>query len=184
MELWTSEQLLLSTDNCVLSTCLPMPGPSFHPNLPRRTRRLSDRRDGGPRRENIAGGNQDKAESIATAQNSLLYQLTAVPDLEVAVAGYRGDCSGADVGCRLGRSAGRATLRPHVALATTPLAVETRVRRVPAKLAGGREESVRFPVWYVPELGESVFPVLGYGYCRHLVVSESRRTWLGAGRRW
>ena len=44
-----------------------------------------------PLRECIAGGTKSKAESIATALNSLLNQLVAVADLEVAVAGYRGD---------------------------------------------------------------------------------------------
>jgi hypothetical protein len=122
-------------------------------------------------REHIAGGTKTKAESIATALNSLLNQLASVPDLEVAVAGYRGEGNGANVGCRWdGPLAGRRFV-PTSALADAPLAVETRVRRVPAKLAGGREEIVQFPIWYVPRLGDAVFPVLGYGYCRHLVVS-------------
>ena len=30
---------------------------------------------------------------------------------------------------------------------------------------------MRFPVWYVPRLGEGILPVLGYSYCRHLVVA-------------
>jgi hypothetical protein len=122
-------------------------------------------------REHIAGGTKTKAESIATALNSLLNQLTAVPDLEAAVAGYRDDGSGADVGCRwAGPLAGRRFV-PTSALADAPLAVETRVRRVPAMMAGRHEATVQFPIWYVPRLGEAVFPVLGYGYCRHLVVA-------------
>ena len=122
-------------------------------------------------REHIAGGTKNKAESIATALNSLLNQLVSVPDLEVAVAGYRGEGNGANVGCRWdGPLAGRRFV-PTSALADAPLAVETRVRRVPAMLAGGHEEIVQFPIWYVPRLGDAVFPVLGYGYCRHLVVS-------------
>ena len=28
-----------------------------------------------------------------------------------------------------------------------------------------------FPIWYVPRLGGSILPVLGYAYCRHLVVA-------------
>ena len=67
-----------------------------------------------PLRECIAGGTKSKAESIATALNSLLNQLVAVADLEVAVAGYRGDPGGG--GRRrlpLGRAAGRPPLRSH-----------------------------------------------------------------------
>ena len=40
-----------------------------------------------PLRECIAGGTKSKAESIATALNSVLAQLLSVADLEVAVAG-------------------------------------------------------------------------------------------------
>jgi len=123
-------------------------------------------------RECIAGGTKAKAESIATALNSLLNQITTVADLEVAVAGYRGDGgSGADVGCRwAGPLAGRRFV-PTAALAEAPLMIETRVRRFSVPLAGGQEDTVQFPIWYVPQLGGSIFPVLGYGYCRHLVVS-------------
>ena len=122
-------------------------------------------------REHIAGGSKTKSESIATALNSLLNQLTSVPDLEVAVAGYRGEGNGAHVGCRWdGPLAGRRFVSTS-ALAAAPLTVETRVRRVPAMMAGGRDETVQFPVWYVPRLGDAVFPVLGYGYCRHLIAS-------------
>ncbi len=119
----------------------------------------------------IAGGTKTKAESIATSLNSLLNQISSVPDLEVAIAGYRGDGRGADVGCRWGGPLARRRFVSTSELADAPLAVETRVRRVAARFAGGREETVQFPIWYVPRLGTSVFPVLGYGYCRHLVVA-------------
>jgi hypothetical protein len=36
---------------------------------------------------------------------------------------------------------------------------------------GTQEQTVRFPIWYVPRLGEGILPVLGYAYCRHLVVA-------------
>jgi hypothetical protein len=121
----------------------------------------------------IAGGTKTKAESIATALNSLLNQIATVPDLEVAIAGYRGDGRGADVGCRWGGPLARRRFVSTSELADAPLAVETRVRRVPAMLSGGHEESVQFPIWYVPQLGNCVYPVLGYGYCRHLVVAQS-----------
>jgi hypothetical protein len=119
----------------------------------------------------MAGGTKTKAESIATSLNSLLNQISSVADLEVAIAGYRGDGRGADVGCRWGGPLARRRFVATAELADAPLAVETRVRRVPAMISGGHEESVQFPIWYVPRLGTSVFPVLGYGYCRHLVVA-------------
>ena len=119
----------------------------------------------------IAGGTKSKADSIATTLNSLLNQLTAVPDLEVAIAGYRGDSgSGADIGCRWAGSLKGKRFVSTAALAEAPLAVETRVRKVPAA-SGVLEESIKFPIWYAPQLGGGIFPVLGYGYCRHLVVA-------------
>ncbi len=84
-----------------------------------------------PLRECIAGGTKSKAESIATALNSLLNQLVSVADLEVAVAGYRGDPGGgADVGCRWGGPLAGRRFVPTTALADAPLAVENRVRRL------------------------------------------------------
>ncbi len=131
-------------------------------------------------RECIAGGTKSKAESIATALNSLLNQLVSVADLEVAVAGYRGDPGGgADVGCRWrGPLAGRRFV-PTTALADAPLVVENRIRQLGTAPAGNQEETVRFPIWYVPQLGGGIFPVLGYAYCRHLVVAgtTTRTVW-------
>jgi hypothetical protein len=122
-------------------------------------------------RECIAGGTKSKAESIATALNSLLNQLGTAGDLEVAVAGYRGDGKGAHVGCRWGGPLTGRRFVPVAELAAAPLVVEDRVRRLPLPVDGKSEESVRFPIWYVPQLGDSVLPVLGYSYCRHLVVA-------------
>ena len=122
--------------------------------------------------ECIAGGTKSKAESISTALNSLLNQLVAVADLEVAVAGYRGDPSGgADVGCRWGGPLAGRRFVPTAALAAAPLLVENRTRQLPVSMPGKQEESVRFPIWYVPRLGGGIFPVLGYAYCRHLVLA-------------
>jgi hypothetical protein len=41
----------------------------------------------------------------------------------------------------------------------------------PPGAPGNQEETVRFPIWYAPRLGEGILPVLGYAYCRHLVVT-------------
>ena len=119
----------------------------------------------------IAGGTKSKAECIATAVNSLLAQLTAA-DLDVAIVGYRGDGQGgAEVGCRWGGSLAGRRLVPAGQLADSPLTVENRVRRVPAPGNPGmlQEETVRFPVWYVPTLASIAYPVMGYGYCQHLL---------------
>jgi hypothetical protein len=121
--------------------------------------------------ECIAGGTKSKADSIATALNSLLNQLVAAPHLEVAVAGYRGDGkNGADVGCRWGGPLAGRRFVPAPSLADAPLVVENRVRRLTTPIGGKLEETVRFPIWYVPQLGSGIMPLLGYAYCRHLVV--------------
>ncbi len=136
-------------------------------------------------REHIAGGTKNKAESIATALNSLLNQLVSVPDLEVAVAGYRGEGNGANVGCRWdGPLAGRRFV-PTSALADAPLAVETRVRRVPAMLAGGHEEIGAVPDMVRAAAGRRRLSRVGL---RLLPAPgrrrASRRKWPGAARRW
>ena len=123
-------------------------------------------------REYIAGGTKSKAESISTAVNSLLNQLVTVADLEVAVAGYRADPNGgADIGCRWGGTLAGRRFIPTAALTDAPLLVENRIRRLPVPVVGMQEETVRFPIWYVPQLSGSILPVLGYAYCRHLVVA-------------
>jgi hypothetical protein len=124
-----------------------------------------------PLGECIAGGTKSKAESIATALNSVLNQLGSVPDLEVAVAGYRADGNAANVGCRWGGPLAGRRFVATADLAEAPLAIENRVRSLPALIGRGKEETVRFPIWYVPKLGGSLLPVLGYAYCRHLVVA-------------
>jgi hypothetical protein len=122
-------------------------------------------------RECIAGGTKSKAENIATALNSLLNQLAGTASLEVAVAGYRGDGNnGADVGCRWGGPLAGRRFVPTNVLADAPLMVETRVRTVGASQSGLWEEAVPFPIWYVPQLGGSILPLIGYSYCRHLVA--------------
>jgi hypothetical protein len=124
-----------------------------------------------PLRECIAGGTKTKAESIATALNSLLNQLGTSGDLEVAVVGYRGDGSGAHVGCRWGGALTGRRFVPVAELAVAPQAVETRVRSLPVSIGGRQEETVLFPVWYAPQIGGSVLPTLGYAYCRHLLLA-------------
>ena len=121
----------------------------------------------------VAGGTKSKAESIATAINSLLGQLAAVPGLDVAVVGYRGDGQGgAEVGCRWGGPlAGRRFVRSED-LAANPLSIQSRVRRVPVPGTGTfREETIAFPVWYVPTLGMNIASLLGYGYLHHLLAA-------------
>ena len=119
----------------------------------------------------IAGGTKSKAECLATAVNSCLAQWTALPGLDVALVGYRGDGQeGAIVGCRwAGPLAGCRIVRSEQ-MAAAPLTVEIRTRRVPAP-GGFREEAVPFPIWYVPTLGPVVFAGIGFGYCHHLINS-------------
>ena len=101
----------------------------------------------------IAGGTKSKAESVATAVNSMLNQLTAGPDVRVAIVGYGGNCENAPavLTCWAGSLAGRVFVSSSE-LPAAPVAIEERVRRIPG--AGGvgvaRQETIQFPVWYVP----------------------------------
>lgn len=133
-----------------------------------------------PLNARISGGTKSKAESIATALNSLLNQLAAT-DLDVAIVGYRGDGrGGADVGCRWDGPLASRRWVPAALLGENPLTVERRVRRVPVpgNLGMMQEETIPFPIWYVPTLNGVVFPVMGYGYCQHLLSA-----WVAAAPR-
>jgi hypothetical protein len=102
----------------------------------------------------IAGGTRSKAEGVATAVNSMLNQLTAGPDVRVAIVGYGGGADGvATAQIRwTGPLDGRGLVNSSE-LAAAPAAIEQRVRRIPG--AGGvgiaRQETIQFPVWYVPQ---------------------------------
>jgi len=123
----------------------------------------------------VAEGTKSKAQAVATAVNSLLNQLTAGPDLDVCVVGYRGGEDGAtDVGCRWdGPLLGQTFVRSS-RLAEVPLMVEDRVRKIPGPGGIGvvREETVRFPVWYVPVLGRPAAPTAAFAYCRELLSNR------------
>lgn len=123
----------------------------------------------------VADGTKSKAHSIATALNSLLNQLTAGPNLDVAVVGYRGHATaGEDVGCRWGGPLAAETFVPTSQLADSPITVERRVRKLPGTGAFGTasEEIIQFPVWYAPTLGEEVSPNGAYEYCHGLLSSR------------
>ena len=120
----------------------------------------------------VASGTKSKAQSVATALNSLLGQLSDGPAVDVAIVGYRtGAQGGQEIGPRWGgRLAGRRFV-PSGELADAPLTVETRVRKVPG--AGGvgvaRQENVPFPVWYVPSLGGTASRTAAFDHCRELL---------------
>jgi len=123
---------------------------------------------------------RSNAERVATAVNSLMAQLAPGPSFDLALVGYQADAQGqVNVGCRW---SGALATREFVAtgeLASAPLKVETRTRKIPA--AGGfgvaREEPVTFPVWYVPSLGVRAPQIAAFDFCRGLLTR-----WLtGAG---
>jgi len=116
----------------------------------------------------VAGGTKSKAETIATALNSLLNQLTAGPAVDVAIVGYRTPSHGGqDVGCRWGGALAGRQFVPSSELAGAPLAVENRVRKVPGSGGVGvaREETVQFPVWYAPSLGGTASRTGAFEHC-------------------
>ena len=121
----------------------------------------------------VAGGTKSKAESVATALNSLLGQLTGGPVVDLAIVGYRMGAGGEqEIGPRWGGSLAARRFVASADLADAPLKVETRVRKVPG--AGGvgvaREETVPFPVWYVPSLGGVAPRTVAFDHCRELLA--------------
>jgi hypothetical protein len=125
-------------------------------------------------RDTVADGTKSQktnAQRVATAINSLLKQLSAGPDCDIALLGYRAEAAGQlNVGSRWG---GALAGREFVALrelAAAPLRVESRIRKVPNPGGFGmRDETVTFPVWYEPALGEGAPQVAAYEACLALV---------------
>lgn len=126
-----------------------------------------------------APSNKTNAERVSTALNSLLSQLSAGPDCDVALVGYQADAAGQlSVGSRFGGSlAGRDFVRAG-ALAAAPLRVESRTRKIsaPGGIGMAREETVSFPIWYSPSLGAKAPQIAAYNYCQDLVAR-----WLDRG---
>lgn len=116
--------------------------------------------------------NKSNAERVATAVNALVKQLGSGPSFDLALVGYQSDAEGnLNVGCRwAGPLAGREFV-PTGELATAPLRVESRVRKVPVAgaFAPPREETVEFPIWYSPTPGNRAPQIAAYTFCRNLI---------------
>ena len=124
----------------------------------------------------IAGGTKSKAESVATALNSLLNQLTAAPPVDVALVGYRAGPDGQpDVGSRWSGPLSGQRFVSTSRLAASHLAIESRTRKVPLPGGATRDEPMQFPVWYRPTLGGPVPRVRALEGCLPLVTE-----WLAA----
>jgi hypothetical protein len=123
---------------------------------------------------------KSKAQSIATAVNSLFKQLAAGPDFDVALVGYRVASSGEPfAGSRWAGELGGRDFVSLKEIAAHPISVESRVRRIPdpSTFTGFREETVEFPVWCVPSTGGIAPQVHAFQHCGR-ILSE----WLkGAG---
>jgi len=123
----------------------------------------------------VGEGTKSKAETIATALNSLLRQLADTPDLDVAIVGYRGDeHGGVDVGCRWGGPLEGRMFVPAGELGEKVLKVEQRMRKIPGPGGIGvvDEQPVDFPVWYAPAPAGPASPTAGYEYCQALLSSR------------
>lgn len=100
----------------------------------------------------IAGGTRSKAEGVATAVNSMLNQLAAGPSVRVALVAYGGVGAEGPQSRWAGPLQGRSLVASEE-LPAAPVTVEDRIRRIPGPGGMGvaREETIRFPVWYVPQ---------------------------------
>lgn len=119
-------------------------------------------------------GNQPKrkADAIAATLNSLIRQLSAGPDFEVALVGYHTDAEGNAIAssCWRGELAGRDFVLLSEA-AAHPVKVEQRTRKLPdpTSISGFREEMVDFPVWYTPQNLGTAPQIKAFQHCQDLL---------------
>ena len=118
----------------------------------------------------LGGPPKSKAESVATAVNSVLAKLAQAGDCEVALVGYRSSKEGeTQVGSRWsGTLAGREFVAA-ADIAAAPATVETRMRKVRNDLGGFDESPVSFPVWYQPSLGDRAPQIAAFEFVRELL---------------
>ena len=141
-----------------------------------------------PVQENSAGigpGTQpkSKAESVATALNSLLKRLAAIPNVDVGLVGYKLDGGGAaQIGSRWGGMLAGHDFVSTQELGNHPFKVEKRLRKTPNPAGFGPplEQPVDFPVWYVPQLGMQAPQVQAFQYCQRALEQWQQAAGSGA----
>jgi len=122
----------------------------------------------------VASSPKSKAESVASAVNSLLNRLTAFADCELALVGYRtASDNQPDVGCRWSGSLSGREFVFAGELPATVLRTEQRTRKVPAPGGLWEEQSFLFPVWYEPRLGPKSPQIKAFEFCRCLIANWS-----------
>jgi hypothetical protein len=120
-------------------------------------------------------GNQlkRKSEALAATLNSLIRQLTAGTNFDIALVGYYADSEGlASVrSCWDGELAGRDFVSLEE-LAAHPVRVEQRPRKLPdpTSIMGFREEMFDFPVWYTPQCMGSSPQIKAFQRCQELLT--------------
>ncbi|MFM7072763.1 MAG: hypothetical protein ACKO38_13325 [Planctomycetota bacterium] len=117
------------------------------------------------------GSPKSKAESVATAINSVLAKLAQAGDCEIALVGYRSSKEGeSQVAVRWsGPLAGREFVAA-AEIAAAPTTVETRMRKVRNDLGGFDESPVSFPIWYQPTLGDKAPQIAAFECVRDLLT--------------
>lgn len=119
---------------------------------------------------NLGAAPKSKAESVATAVNSLLAKIAQAGDCEVALVGYRSTRDGAtEVGLRWGGALSGREFVPAAEVSSAPVTVETRMRRLRNELGLIDETPVPFPIWYQPSLGDKAPQIAAFDFCRDLL---------------
>lgn len=115
-------------------------------------------------------GAKPRCESVATAVNSLLKRLSQGPDFAIAILGYRTESGGVpNVGARWGGGLANCEFVRTSELADRPVTVEQRTRKAPDASGMLAEQTVDFPVWYQPELGQRAPHVAAFKHCLQLL---------------
>lgn len=121
-------------------------------------------------------GNQAKrkSEAVAATLNSLIRQLTAGPNFDVALVGYHADEEGQATArsCWGGEFAGRDFVSLSE-LAAHPVTIEKRARKLPdpMSITGFRDEMVDFPVWFTPQSAGTSPQIKAFQHCHDILTA-------------
>jgi len=117
----------------------------------------------------VTGPKKTRSESVATALNAMLNQLSDGSNFEIALVGYRSEEDAAKVSSRWAGSLEGRDFVQTSELADSPVRIEERTRQRRGGRPGAEASVVQFPVWYEPDAGGKSMQLAAFEYCADLL---------------